>query len=206
MSKKWLWLTIVGVAASFLIVATVARRSEPKQSEVAVSPRQAPAPAPLTFRERKAQGLLTPDEQARVEEIAQMRAEAEKYNREREVRIARGRAEKTAASKQAAEVRQLRERSKQSLAQQRYTRDSMVPMDPGPYEPWSQARQDEVVKAFNRDLQEQARQYQARYHAQQRYTQDEEAGYQELLRQGYSPGTANRCLDAYRRGSSGLPY
>lgn len=96
MIKKWLWLTIGVVAAGFLIMAIAARYSGPKQSEVATAPKQVPALPPLTFRERKEQGLLTAEEQRIADEIAQMQKANKEYEKQRQIRLAREEAEKAA--------------------------------------------------------------------------------------------------------------
>jgi len=103
MIKKWLWLTIGAVGAGFLIMAIAARYSEPKQSEAAASSRQVPAPAPLTFRERKERGLLTPEEQRIADEIAKMQEANKEYEKQRQIRIAREEAEKANARERQSE-------------------------------------------------------------------------------------------------------
>ncbi len=97
MSRKWVWLTIGAVAAGFLIMAIAARYSEPKQSEAAASSRQVPAPAPLTFRERKERGLLTPEEQRIVDEIEKMKERNKEYEKQRQIRVAKEEAAKAKA-------------------------------------------------------------------------------------------------------------
>ena len=90
MSKKWLWLIIALIAAGFSGMVVVARHSQPKQAEAIA----APAPAPLTFLERKERGLLTTEEQRIADEIAKMQEENKEYEKQRQVRLAREKAEK----------------------------------------------------------------------------------------------------------------
>ena len=90
---------------------------------------------PLTFRERKARGLLTPEEQRIVDEVEKMKAVNREYEKERQIRVAREGAEKAAAYERQVEQDADLAKKRDRLSQQQ------VSIPPG-YTTWEAEYQD----------------------------------------------------------------